>query len=108
MRGGVITVDSATDGKAFFQEFDFVGSDHVEVLSPVDFEMNRLRAMYLVTILNFNSFRYGYGRKRAQIRLKSEKLRLPVKLDGNIDWDFIEELIKSLPYSVNLLFPGEQ
>ena len=75
----------------------------MEILTPVDFEMNKIRAMYLITILNFNSFRYGYGRKRAQIRLKSEKLRLPITSAGNIDWDFIEGFIKSLPYSANLL-----
>ena len=65
---------SATEGKAFFQEFNFVGSGHVEVLSPVNFQLDRYRAMYLLTILNFNSFRYGYGQKRAQIKLRTVTL----------------------------------
>jgi len=100
--GGVITVDSATEGKAFFQEWNFVGSDHVEILSPVNFEIDRFTAMYLVTVLNFNAFRYGYGRKRAQFRLKDEKLLLPMDSRGEIDWLFIKKYICSLPYSINL------
>ncbi len=102
--GNVITVDSATEGKAFYQEFEFVGSDHVEILSPTDFELNRFRALYVLTLLNFNSFRYGYGRKRAQRRLESEKILLPVD-SGGVNWQFIEEYMKSLPYSSNLEAP---
>ena len=101
--GNVISVDSATEGKAFYQEDKFVGSDHVEIISPIGFEFNRYRAMFIVTMLNFNSFRYGYGRKRAQIRLKKEKILLPIaNSEGQVDWNSVEEYIKSLAYSSNL------
>ena len=101
--GNVISVDSATEGKAFYQEDKFVGSDHVEIISPIGFELNRYRAMFIVTMLNFNSFRYGYGKKRAQIRLKKEKILLPIaKSGGQVDWNSVEEYIKSLAYSSNL------
>ena len=104
-KGNVITVDSATEGKAFYQEFEFVGSDHVEVLKPIGFQLNRLRAMFIVTMLNFNAFRYGYGRKRSQERMKTEKILLPINSTSSnelVDWQFAEDFIKSLPYSSNL------
>lgn len=103
-KGGVITVDSATEGKSFYQEHDFIGSDHVEVLTPCEFTMNRFRAMFVITMMNFNSFRYGFGRKRAQKRLKTEKILLPIvdKNHNEIDWELIERYIKQISFSENL------
>ena len=45
-KGNIITFDSATEGKCFYQEKDFVGSDHVEILEPKNFTLNR----YLVRL----------------------------------------------------------
>ena len=102
---GVITIDSATDGKAFYQEKKFVGSDHVEVLEPIGFNLNRFSAMYFVSILNFQLYRYGYGRKRAQKRIQEEKVLLPyiiINQEQVPDFELIEKYIKSLPYSKSL------
>ncbi len=100
-KGNVITIDSATDGKAFYQENKFVGSDHVEVLEPINFKLNKYTALFFISLLNSQMFRYGYGRKRSQIRIKKEKLFLPLK-DGNPNFEFMERYIKSLNYSSNL------
>ena len=100
--GNVITIDSATDGKAFYQESKFVGSDHVEVLEPIDFELNKYTALFFTSILNLQVFRYGFGRKRSQTRIRQEKLFLPTDNNGNPDFKFMENYIKSLPYSSNL------
>ena len=96
---GVITVDSATEGKAFYQQYPFVGSDHVEVLHPeIGTRLNVFTGLFIVTLLNYGMSQYGYGRKRAQKRLRKEKLLLPSQ--GNApDWDFMESYIKGLPYS---------
>lgn len=101
-RGNVITIDSATDGKAFYQESKFVGSDHVEVLEPINFILNKYTALFFTSILNLQVFRYGFGRKRSQTRIRQEKLFLPIDKNGSIDWQFMEDYIKSLPYSSNL------
>ena len=45
--------------------------------------------------------KFDYGR---QIRLndaKKIKIKLPVTKEGNPDWQFMEDYIKSLPYSSN-------
>jgi hypothetical protein len=95
----VITVDSATEGKTFYQQFPFVGSDHVEVLHPeLVTRLNVFTGLFFVTLLNFSMTHYGYGRKRAQKRLQNEKVILP-SLDGKPDWDYLELFIKTLPYS---------
>jgi len=100
--GNVITIDSATDGKAFYQESKFVGSDHVEVLEPINFELNKYIALFFTSILNLQVFRYGFGRKRSQTRIRQEKLFLPINKEGKPDFDYIENYIKSLSYSSNL------
>ena len=101
----VFSVDSATDGKAFYQEYKFIGSDHVEILEPLDSlkqYFNIYVALYLQTILNFYLDKYEYSRKRAHIRIVKEKLWLPIDENDNIDWNFMESYIKSLPFSSNI------
>jgi len=100
--GNIITIDSATDGKAFYQEFKFVGSDHVEVLIPINFTLKKYTALFITSILNLQMFRYGFGRKRSQTRIREEKLFLPADKNGKPDWEFMEKYIKSLSYSSNL------
>ena len=104
-KGDVLTIDSATIGSCFYQELSFSASDHVEKLIP-KFEMNIYIAMFLKTIIGLEEFRYGYGRKFSQTRIKQSKIKLPVKQTSKgeyePDWQFMENYIKSLPYSSNL------
>ena len=102
--GGVITVDSAVVGFCAYQETAFLASDHVEKLTP-RFDMTAPLAMFLVTILNGEQYRYNYGLKRAQKRLKRESLRLPCTKRGDPDWGYMERYIGSLRYSCNLRRP---
>lgn len=100
--GKVITIDSATDGKAFYQEFNFVGSDHVEVLEPKNFVLNKYIGLYIISILNLQIVRYSFGRKRSQARIKQELIKLPIDDLGFPDWRYMEDFIKTLPFSNNL------
>lgn len=98
--GNVLTADSAVLGYCSYQPLPFSASDHVEKLIP-KFKMNKYIAMFLTTILNLEQYRYNYGRKCSQTRMKKISIKLPVK-NGNPDWQFMEDYIKSLPYSSNL------
>ena len=98
--GGILTVDSAVFGYCSYQPKDFSASDHVEKLIP-KFKMNKHIAMFLVTILNLEQYRYNYGRKCSQDRMKQIKIKLPAK-NGEPDFEFMESFIKSLPYSSSI------
>ena len=100
-KGNVLTIDSATIGYCSYQAEDFSASDHVEKLVP-KFEMNTYTALFLQTIINLEQFRYSYGRKFNQIRIKSTKIKLPVNSQNKPDWQFMEDYIKSLPYFASL------
>lgn len=96
--GNVFTVDSAVLGYCAYQTKKFSASDHVEKLIP-KFKCNIYIAMFIVTLINREQYRYNYGRKCSQTKLKRSKIKLPAGKDGEPDFDFMENYIKSLPYS---------
>lgn len=57
--------------------------------------------MYLVTLINANKFRFNYGRQ-ADNTLRSLSLQLPVNEKGKPDYLYMEQYIKSLPYSAGI------
>ncbi|MDD4141911.1 MAG: restriction endonuclease subunit S [Bacteroidales bacterium] len=100
--GNVFTVDSAVLGFCSYQVKDFSASDHVEKLIP-KFPCNVYIAMFITTIINREQYRYNYGRKCSQTKLKAAKILLPAILNSQNeyipDFQFMEDYIKSLPYS---------
>ena len=100
-KGNVLTIDSATVGSCFYQAKNFSASDHVEKLIP-KFNMSGYLAMFLTCVLSKEQSRYGYGRKFSQKRIKNTRIKLPVTKNEQPDWEFMENYIKSLPYSSNL------
>ena len=99
-KGNILAIDSAVLGYCSYQPFDFSASDHVEKLIP-KFNMNKYVALFLKTILNKEQYRYNYGRKASQARLKERSIKLPSK-DGIPDWNLMDNYIKSLSYSSGL------
>ena len=103
--GGVLTIDSAVMGYCSYQARPFSASDHVEVLAP-KFDMSALVALFLATLLNVEQYRYNYGRKCSQKRLRGTSVALPAAPDGSPDWRWMERFMQSLPYSANLRQPS--
>ncbi|MCI9110716.1 MAG: hypothetical protein HFH47_02750 [Bacilli bacterium] len=95
--GNVLTIDSAVIGYCSYQEKNFSSSDHVEKLVP-KFKLNKYIALFIVTIINQENYRYSYGRKFNQTKIKNTKIKLPA-INGKPDWTYMENFIKSLPYA---------
>lgn len=87
--------------EAYYQDQVYWATDDVNVLYP-KFKLNRHIAMFLTTILHNEKYRFNYGRKWKKELMEKSKIKLPVDTNGNPDWKFMEEFIKSLPYSANL------
>lgn len=51
--------------------------------------MNKYVAMFLVTIMNLEKYRYNYGRKCSQTRMKQISIKLPSK-KGQPDFEYME------------------
>lgn len=99
--GGVLAIDSAVMGYCSYQARPFSASDHVEVLAP-KFPMSALVALFLVTLLNVEQYRYNYGRKCSQKRLRGTSIRLPATPGGDPDWRWMERFMARLPHSANV------
>ena len=96
----VLTVDSAVLGYCSYQPFNFSASDHVEKMIP-KFEMNKYIALFLVKIMNLEQYRYNYGRKCSQSRIKKISVKLPNN-SNKPDFQYMENFIKSLAYSSSI------
>jgi hypothetical protein len=102
--GNKITLSyDGTIGEAFYQKGDFFASEKIAVLKLKKKELNPYLAMFLITVIRRESSRYNYGYKWSiDTRMKKTKIKLPSDNDRKPDWKFMENYIKSLPYSSNL------
>lgn len=101
-KGNTISVTyNGSVAEAFYQPADFWASDDVNVLYP-KFELNEYRALFLTTLIRREKYRFNYGRKWHLERMQESKIRLPITSAGKPDWQFMEDYIKSLPYSAGI------
>ena len=88
--------------EAFYQTTKFWATDDVNVLYP-KFALNRYIAMFLITLIHREKYRFNYGRKWDKELMESSLIKLPAKEIApnkyEPDWQFMEDYIKSLPYS---------
>lgn len=95
--GHVLTLESAVNGVCFYQNKEFSASDHVEKLTPKS-EVSKEFLIYVSVLINKQTFRFNYGRKANQDRIKNMVISLPV-IDNEINYNFIDDFIGSLEYS---------
>lgn len=88
-------------GYFFYQPINYLATPvDVRVLSS-RFAMNPYTGVFLSTILQKEKYRFNYSRKMGTDRLKNLRIKLP-QYEGVPDWDFMENYIKSLPYSASI------
>ena len=98
-----ITVsNNGSIGYAFYQHEKFTCTHDVNPLYLKGRNLNVYIAMFLCTLIEKDRFRWTYGRKWRPSRMPDSLIKLPVKSDGNPDWTWMENYIKSLPYSCQL------
>jgi hypothetical protein len=99
--GNKITLaNNGSIGACFYQETDFCATQDITVLyNP---SLNQYVALFLITSLTLESHKFGYGRKWNNARLSNTILKLPATKQGKPDFEFMENYIKSLPYSSSL------
>lgn len=97
-QGGVLTVDSATNGAVNYQGYDFIATDHVEKIMRKDGKkISRLLGTFLVcAVRSAIGNKYNYGYKFAQDRIRRQTILLPVDDNGAPDFDFMEEYVRQL------------
>jgi len=101
--GGTISVSyNGSIGEAFYQEKPFFALDDVNVLYPIDFELNQYSGMFFCSLIRKERFRFNYGRKWNLERMNETIIRIPVNKTNSPDIDYIEAFIKGLPFSASI------
>lgn len=101
-KGNTITVNyNGSVAEAFYQPISYFALDDVNVLYP-KFNLNVYIAMFLITLIRKEKYRFNYGRKWHLGRMNESLIKLPVTDNGQPDFEFMENYIKTLPYSSDL------
>lgn len=99
-KANAITIGDTT-ATIFYQDHDFITGPHIIVLRA-DW-LNVYTASFIITLLNQEKYRYPvFGRAFTKDLIAETKLYLPVDNDGNPDYQFMKDYIKSLPFSKNI------
>ena len=86
----------------FYQPLPFCVTSDVNILTP-KFKMSIYIGLFIATVIeNSEGYKWNYGRQCRINDTKNIKIKLPVDSKGDPDWQFMEDYIKSLPYSSNL------
>lgn len=102
-QGNTITVNyNGSVAKAFFQPAPFWASDDVNVLYPKGFKLTPQLAMFIISIIEQEKYRFNYGRKWHLDRMRESEIYLPVKKDKTPDFEFMGSYIEHLSFSSQL------
>jgi len=86
--------------KAFFQPLNFINGNKINIIRHS--KLNKYVALFISTLLNLEiEKKFNYGRGATKERISQLKIKLPVK-NGNPDFEYMENYIKSLSYSSSL------
>ena len=104
--GNCLTIvnDGNSMGETFYQPkgMSFGASHSINIIRLKDRELSPFIAMFLIPFIKKEKIKFHYGRKWRIERMRKSKIKLPINEDGEPDWDFMENYIKSLNYSKNL------
>lgn len=96
-----VACNGAAIGTTFYQDKDFYSTADINVLIP-KFALNEFIGLFLSVIIRKEKYRFNYGRKWGKERMLETTIKLPATAKGLPDWQFMENYIKSLPYSKSL------
>lgn len=97
IEGNCITI-GAEGLQAFYQKNSFITGNKVNIIR--NDKLNKFNSLFLCTVLNETiKGKFNYGRAVVLSKLKELVIKLPIDDEENPDWLFMENYIKSLPYS---------
>jgi hypothetical protein len=93
-----ITIDMF--GNCFYRNYTFCCDDNILVLSNEN--LNHYSGLFLSAVIDFDNYKFAYGRQYRQKNFNQHKIKIPITTDNTPDWQFMENYIKSLPYSKSI------
>lgn len=94
-----ITVDMFCN--VFFHNYKYFSDDNIHTFTRKYKRDNRYISLFIVTILRQLKYKFNFGRQLRLSKINKECIKLPNK-NGQPDFEFMENYIKSLPYSKSI------
>lgn len=82
-------------GYANYMDVDFIGT--TDIVAGYNENLNQHNGLFIATVLCQERPKYSFGRKW-KTHLKDTVIKLPQTLEGNPDWKYMEQYVKSLNY----------
>ena len=86
--------NSGSVGSTFYQQFEFVASDHVTALKSDN--ADKYAYLFLSTVVKRLEEKYSFNREINDTRIKREKIILPADKQGNPDFQYMSDFVKKL------------
>lgn len=78
----------------FYQEKSFITGNNINIL--ISKKLNKFSALFIITILNLEKYRYSYNRAFNKTCISKTKIKLPADKEGNPNWKYMESYVKQL------------
>lgn len=86
--------NSGSVGSTFYQQFEFVASDHVTALKSEN--ADKYAYLFLSTVVKRLEEKYSFNREINDTRIKREKIILPADKEGNPNFQYMSDFVKKL------------
>lgn len=96
----VVAQGDGGSGFVFYQPKEFSTTNSVHVFQSRDHKLNTKTGLFISTILTkYWSLKYDRQHSFSLEKIENETIKLPVKSNGEVDWDWIEDFMSNLKYS---------
>ena len=96
-----VNLGAGSAGYANYIKEDFIGMSG-KISCGYNSNLNEYNGLFVAAVLCQERPKYSFGRSWTGNRLADTIIKLPANADGNPDWQFMEDYIKSLPYGDRL------
>lgn len=102
-KGNLITLAyDGSIGACFYQKSSFFASEKIVTIDTVQYPLNENLAFFIIQIIKLEAKMYSYGGRKWTVekQLKNTKIKLPVDINGEPDYKYMESYIKNLKYDI--------
>lgn len=93
-RNCLTIANSGSVGSVFYHDYMFIASDHVTAL--VNPKLTKLQYLFIASRISKIGEKYSFNREINDARIQREKIKLPVGINGQPDFDFMEQYMKRM------------
>lgn len=93
-KNNLTLANSGSVGSCFYQEYEYIASDHVTSLT-LD-KADKYIYLFMATMIKRLEEKYSFNREINDKRIRKEKFILPADKNGNPHWDYMRKFMQKL------------